>query len=122
LLIRSAQTIAIGGLLTDNKAQSETKVPYLGDIPLVGKLFRSKRQGTSSTVGPENSKDETLFFVTVTTVDSQGQPVGAQVDGKKDQSLDDQSRQKTVATDAAPGLKGSEKKISSDNANKDKPA
>ncbi|MDD5226184.1 MAG: secretin and TonB N-terminal domain-containing protein [Candidatus Omnitrophica bacterium] len=118
VLIQSGQTIAIGGLLTDNVTSNENKVPYLADVPLVGKLFRSKRQDP----GSSNSKIETLFFVTVTTVDSQGQPVGAKVDGKNDQSQDDQARKKTAAVDAAPGLKGSEKVVSSENANKDKPA
>jgi type IV pilus assembly protein PilQ len=117
LLIHSGQTIAIGGLLTDNVNSSETKVPYLGDMPLVGKLFRSKRQSP----GTKNDKIETLFFVTVTTVDTQGQPAVAKVDGKNNQSQDDQAQPKTAATDAAPGLKGSEKKVVSGNANKDKP-
>ena len=120
VLIKSGQTIAIGGLLTDQTGIKEDKVPYLGDIPLVGKLFRSKNPST--TTNPSTQKVETLFFVTVTTVDSQGQPVGAKVDGKNGQSHDDQAQKKTAATDAAPGLKGSEKIVSSDNANKDKPA
>jgi type IV pilus assembly protein PilQ len=117
VLIQSGQTIAIGGLLNDKFGSTENKVPYLGDIPLVGKLFRSKRQAPG-----ENSKVETLFFVTVTTVDSQGQPAGAKVDGKNNQSQDDQAQKKTAATDAAPGLKDSEKPVASDSANKDKPA
>jgi len=117
VLIRSGQTIAIGGLVSDNYGSTEDKVPYLGDIPLVGKLFRSKRQTAA-----ENDKVETLFFVTVTTVDSQGQPVSAKVDGKNDQSKDDQAREKTAATDAAPGVKDSEKPAVSDDTNKDKPA
>ncbi len=117
VLIQSGQTIAIGGLLTDKSGSAENKVPYLGDIPLVGKIFRSKRQDAA-----ENAKVETLFFVTVTTVDSQGQPAGAKVDGKNNQSKDDQAQPKTAAADAAPGLKDSEKKIVSDNTNKDKPA
>ena len=117
VLIQSGQTIAIGGLMSDNVGSTEDKVPYLGDIPLVGKLFRSKRQQAA-----DNSKVETLFFVTVTMVDSQGQPAGAKVDGKKDQSKDDQAQKKTAATDAAPGMKDSEKVVPSENANKDKPA
>ncbi len=120
VLIQSGQTIAIGGLLTDQTGIKEDKVPYLGDLPLVGKLFRSKNP--SSTTDPSTQKVETLFFVTVTTVDSQGQPAGAKVDGKNDQSKDDQAQKKTAATDAAPGVKGSEKKVVSDNTNKDKPA
>lgn len=118
VLIHSGQTIAIGGLMSDNSSSAEDKVPYLGDIPLVGKLFRSKRQ----TSGEGNSKVETLFFVTVTTVDSQGQPAGAKVDGKNHQSQDDQAQKKPAATDAALGVKDSEKKASSEDANKDKPA
>ena len=72
VLIRSGQTIAIGGLLTDSVQSDEAKVPYFGDVPFVGKLFRSKRQ----TAGSGNTKVETLFFVTVTTVDTEGQPMG----------------------------------------------
>lgn len=119
VLIQSGQTIAIGGLLSDQTGVKEDKVPYFGDIPLVGKLFRSKNP--SNAANPSTQKVETLFFVTVTTVDTQGQPVGAKVDGKNDQSKDDQTQKKTAATDAAPGLKGSEKKVASEKANKDKP-
>ncbi|MFA6599399.1 MAG: secretin N-terminal domain-containing protein [Candidatus Omnitrophota bacterium] len=74
VLIRSGQTIAIGGLMTDAVAMDEAKVPYLGDLPVVGKLFRSKTQGADSS----NKKVETLFFITVTTVDTEGQPLVSQ--------------------------------------------
>lgn len=70
VLIRDGETIAIGGLLTDASTSSEDKIPFLGDIPGIGKLFRSKRQ----TAGSGNNKIETLFFVTVSIVDSEGQP------------------------------------------------
>jgi type IV pilus assembly protein PilQ len=120
VLIQSGQTIAIGGLLSDQTGIKEDKVPFFGDIPLVGKLFRSTNPSNSA--NPSTEKVETLFFVTVTTVDSQGQPAGAKVDGKNKQSKDAQAQPKTAAAGAAPGLKDSEKKIVSDNANKDKPA
>ncbi|HOG23887.1 MAG TPA: hypothetical protein PK590_04480, partial [Candidatus Omnitrophota bacterium] len=71
-----------------NSAITETKVPYLGDIPFFGKIFRSKRQTPTS-----NAQVETLFFVTVTMVDSQGQPVIETVD---DQAQNPGSQ--TVAT------------------------
>ena len=105
LLIQSGQTIAIGGLLTDNVNGTEDKVPYLGDIPLVGKLFRSKRQ----TAGTGNEKNETLFFVTVTTVDSQGKPV-VKKDTGKNESPKAKVGEPTAATDAAPASSSSEKK------------
>lgn len=72
VLIRSGETIAIGGLMEDKLSVSEQQIPYLGSLPVVGKLFRSKRQ----TEGSSNRKVETLFFVTVTVVDTEGQPVG----------------------------------------------
>ena len=120
VLIQSGQTIAIGGLLSDATNIKETKVPFFGDVPIVGKLFRSKTTNTAAS--PSTQKVETLFFVTVTTVDSQGQPAGAKVDGKKNKSQDDQAQPKTAAADAAPGPKDSEKKVVSDDTNKDKPA
>ncbi len=79
VLIRSGETIAIGGLLTDNVAINEARVPYLSDVPFFGKLFRSKRQ----TAGSGNAKVETLFFVTVTMVDTEGQPMGERVEKQK---------------------------------------
>ncbi len=38
-----SQTIVIGGLMGDRKTDSVTKVPLLGDLPLLGALFRSKK-------------------------------------------------------------------------------
>ncbi|MBI4368576.1 MAG: hypothetical protein HY588_04205, partial [Candidatus Omnitrophica bacterium] len=70
VLIKNGETIAIGGLMTDSEVTTENKVPILGDIPGLGKLFRSKRQAQ----GSNNEKVETLFFITVTIVDSEGEP------------------------------------------------
>jgi general secretion pathway protein D len=39
--VRDGQTIVIGGLMRDALRISETKVPLLGDIPILGALFRS---------------------------------------------------------------------------------
>ena len=36
----SGQTIVIGGLITTNNSTDHRKVPWLGDLPMVGKLFR----------------------------------------------------------------------------------
>jgi general secretion pathway protein D len=36
------QTVVIGGLMQNAKAESVTKIPYLGDIPLLGNLFKHK--------------------------------------------------------------------------------
>jgi general secretion pathway protein D len=37
-------TMAIGGLIHDQSVETETKVPCLGDIPLIGWLFKSKTE------------------------------------------------------------------------------
>jgi type IV pilus assembly protein PilQ len=71
VLIKDGETIAIGGLLTDNSTITQRKVPILGDIPFLGKLFRSKRQSA----GSSNNKVETLFFITISIIDTEGQPV-----------------------------------------------
>ncbi|HEX5011502.1 MAG TPA: hypothetical protein VFY71_13990 [Planctomycetota bacterium] len=41
IMVRNGQTVVIGGLFREKDASTETKVPLLGDIPLVGALFRS---------------------------------------------------------------------------------
>lgn len=36
------QTVIIGGMIQNSKADSENKIPFLGDIPLLGNLFKRK--------------------------------------------------------------------------------
>jgi general secretion pathway protein D len=50
------QTVVIGGLMRNDSGEIITKIPYLGDIPLLGNLFRHKT--TSS------AKTELLIFLT----------------------------------------------------------
>ena len=59
--IRSGQTIAIGGLVNDNEANSLSKIPLLGDIPYLGKwLFSYETK--------DKSQAETIIFLTVRVV------------------------------------------------------
>jgi general secretion pathway protein D len=55
-LIRDNQTIVLGGLVGTTATESEIKVPILGDIPLIGALFR----GTTRT----SRKSNLLIFLT----------------------------------------------------------
>ncbi len=50
ILADNGQTIVLGGLIEDNITESIQKVPILGDIPFLGRLFRS----TSTSVGKKN--------------------------------------------------------------------
>jgi type II secretory pathway component GspD/PulD (secretin) len=47
--VRDGQTIVIGGLISDQYELRENKVPILGDIPLLGLLFRSEFEETTKT-------------------------------------------------------------------------
>jgi pilus assembly protein CpaC len=40
--LREGQTFAIAGLLDNNTLNSVTRVPILGDLPIIGELFRSR--------------------------------------------------------------------------------
>ncbi len=39
-VVRDQQTVVIGGLITDNEVETVEKIPLLGDIPILGHLFR----------------------------------------------------------------------------------
>jgi type II secretory pathway component GspD/PulD (secretin) len=39
--VRDGETVIIGGLITSRQSEAENKVPLLGDLPLVGPLFRA---------------------------------------------------------------------------------
>jgi type II secretion system protein D len=47
--VRDGQTIVIGGLIEDQYEERVRKVPLLGDIPLIGKIFRNEFEQTSTT-------------------------------------------------------------------------
>lgn len=49
LVVRDGQTVVIGGLMRDEISNSETKVPVLGDIPVLGVLFRQTERTTRKT-------------------------------------------------------------------------
>jgi general secretion pathway protein D len=44
ILAENGQVIVLGGLIQDDVTQSDSKVPLLGDIPLIGGLFRSSKE------------------------------------------------------------------------------
>jgi len=56
VLVNDGQTVVLGGILETERRESEKKVPLLGDIPVLGRLFKSTRR--------TNDKDELLIFVT----------------------------------------------------------
>ena len=49
VLAQSGQTIMLGGLISENTNKSITKVPFLGDLPGIGGLFRSQKDSVTKT-------------------------------------------------------------------------
>lgn len=47
--IRDGELVIIGGLISETETLNENKVPGLGDIPLIGNLFKSKDDSTTKT-------------------------------------------------------------------------
>jgi general secretion pathway protein D len=76
------QTVVIGGLMQNAKAESVTKIPYLGDIPLLGNLFKHKIT--------TDGRTELIIFLTPYVIHSPGEMA----------SLSEREREKSDATKA----------------------
>jgi general secretion pathway protein D len=49
VVVKDRQTMVIGGLIRDNVTSTTSKVPFLGDIPILGWLFKSKTTSIEKT-------------------------------------------------------------------------
>lgn len=67
--LRDGYTIALGGLVQSQTSKQETKVPILGDIPGLGRLFRSN----SDTADSRNL----IVFITARVIDPAGNMRGS---------------------------------------------
>jgi type IV pilus assembly protein PilQ len=56
VLVNDGQTVVLGGILETTHRDDQNKVPFLGDVPILGHLFKLDQK--------ENDKDELLIFVT----------------------------------------------------------
>ncbi|MBY4890888.1 DNA uptake porin HofQ [Pantoea sp. DY-15] len=54
--LRDGETLALGGIFQQQRTQSEKRVPWLGDMPLLGNLFRQQTD--------EQKKKELVIFIT----------------------------------------------------------
>ncbi|MDD5199016.1 MAG: hypothetical protein PHC88_04375 [Terrimicrobiaceae bacterium] len=70
--IWDGMTISIGGLIREDVQKVQDKVPLLGDIPLVGRLFRSDVD--------QKLKKNLIIFVTAKLIDAEGKPVRSDVE------------------------------------------
>ncbi len=67
LTIFDGYTVAVGGLMREDVQNVEDKVPILGDIPLIGRLFQSKAEN--------RIKSNLIIFVTANIIDATGRPI-----------------------------------------------
>ncbi|MBL7017155.1 MAG: secretin and TonB N-terminal domain-containing protein [Kiritimatiellales bacterium] len=61
ILVANGETIVIGGLLEERETEGVFKVPFLGDIPLIGRLFRRDTKDTKTI--------DLLIFLSATIID-----------------------------------------------------
>jgi len=67
LTIYDGYTVAVGGLMREDVQNVEDKVPILGDLPIVGRLFQSKSEN--------RIKSNLIIFVTAQIIDATGRPL-----------------------------------------------
>lgn len=75
------QTVAMGGLIREDVQDVEDKVPILGDIPFVGRLFQSKAE--------DHFKRNLMIFVTAKVIDPSGQPIRPQAQAVQEPAAGD---------------------------------
>ncbi|NNC88969.1 MAG: type II and III secretion system protein [Akkermansiaceae bacterium] len=67
ITIYDGHTVAVGGLMREDVQNVEDKVPILGDLPLIGRLFQSKSEN--------HIKSNLIIFVTARIIDATGRNV-----------------------------------------------
>jgi type II secretory pathway component GspD/PulD (secretin) len=77
VIVKDGKTIVLGGLIKDTLSETVTKVPFLGNIPLLGLIFRSKAKS--------NVKKEIVVFITPHIVDHNAAELS--VDQRRDQAM-----------------------------------
>ncbi len=89
VMIKDGATIVLAGLMKDKQVKSLSKVPVLGDIPLLGALFRSKTDTTTKT--------ELVILLTpyiVTGDENAPQKIASAKSAEKEQTLPTESSAK----------------------------
>jgi type IV pilus assembly protein PilQ len=64
VLVENGGTVVIGGIFQQTERDQETKVPFLGDVPIMGNLFKSRTKSTDKT--------ELLIFLTPRVITDRG--------------------------------------------------
>ncbi|MDO8603212.1 MAG: hypothetical protein Q7O04_05140 [Candidatus Omnitrophota bacterium] len=65
IAVQNGDTVVLGGLIKESRTNTRTKVPFLGDIPILGMLFKKDSDGTT--------RKNLLIFVTATILSPEGE-------------------------------------------------
>lgn len=110
--LKDGFTMGIGGLIDASSSNFDTKVPVLGSIPVLGRLFSSKSKSTSTR--------NLLIFLTAKTIPAEGAPPGQIFDPRQIRQMnlkledlpgyrDGSDPFATVPSDTTPPKKGTKK-------------
>ena len=86
ILVKDGGTVVIGGLFRDTIGSARNQVPILGDLPLVGTLFRGTRD--------VNRREEVIVFLTTRIIDEPGEV--EELDGAEDARLKEAGAKKEL--------------------------
>jgi len=89
--VYDGQTVVMGGLMREDVQKVQDKVPFLGDIPLAGRLFRTNVD--------QHIKRNLLMFVTAGLLDPAGQPI---IEADEDDKLVPEVDVNAMLSDAIP--------------------
>ena len=73
------QTVVLGGLMREDVQKTEDRTPIIGDIPLVGRLFRTNTE--------QHIKRNLVIFVTARLVNPAGQPINSQEEEEETETV-----------------------------------
>lgn len=90
--VYDGQTVVLGGLMREDVQKVEDKTPIIGDIPLVGRLFRSSAD--------QRIKRNLIMFVTANLLDPAGQPLIKEVEDGAEVAIPDAP---AIGAEAIPG-------------------
>jgi type II secretory pathway component GspD/PulD (secretin) len=71
--VYDGHTVVLGGLMREDVQKTEDKVPIIGDIPLVGRAFRTNTE--------QHTKKNLVIFVTAKIVTPAGIPLNEEEEG-----------------------------------------
>ena len=65
--VHDGEPVVIGGIIDNSAVNRTDKIPILGDLPLIGRLFQSQAEN--------NKKQNLIMFVTARQIDFRGNPI-----------------------------------------------